>query len=238
MAKANGDWNVLWHSAIEKLAENLWWVQGAIPNMSLKRTMVIVRLGDGRLVIHNGIALGPKEMEEIERWGRPAFLLVPNGMHRLDAPAFKKRYPDLRVLCPEAARAKVEAVLPVDGSYEDFPADETVKLEILNGIGGSEGAMLVRSADGQSVVLNDAMFNMDTKRDLLGYLITTIMGSAPGPRVSRLAKLAFVKDKAALRSDFARYSDIPGLVRVIVAHEKVASGPAARESLQTAMQYL
>jgi hypothetical protein len=238
MAKAKSDWKVLWHGPFVKLAENLWWVQGAIPNMSLKRTMVVARLADGRLVIHNAIALGPQEMEELERWGRPAFLLVPNGMHRMDAPAYKKRYPDLRVLCPSGARAKVAEVVDVDGTYNDFPPDDSVRLEMLKGIGDSEGAMIVSSADGQTVVLNDAMFNMDRKRDPLGFLITTLLGSAPGPRVSRLAKLAFVKDKSALRSDFARYADLPGLVRVIVAHEKIASGPSARESLQTAMQYL
>jgi hypothetical protein len=238
MAKPKSDWKVLWHGPLVKLAENLWWVQGAIPNMSLKRTMVIARLADGRLVIHNAIALGPSEMEEIERWGRPALLLVPNGMHRMDAPAYKQRYPDLRVLCPSGARAKVAEVVDVDGTYNDFPPDDSVRLEMLKGIGDSEGAMIVSSADGQTVVLNDAMFNMDRKRDPLGFLITTLLGSAPGPRVSRLAKLAFVKDKSALRSDFARYADLPGLVRVIVAHEKIASGPSARESLQTAMQYL
>lgn len=238
MAKANGDWKVLWHGPIEKLAENLWWVQGALPGLTLKRTMVIARLSDGRLVIHNAIALGPEAMSEIERWGTPAFLLVPNGMHRLDAPAYKRRYPELRVLCPSGARAKVAEVVPVDGTYEDFPADDTVQLEMLKGIKATEGAMLVRSADGRSVVLNDAMFNMDTKRDLLGFVITTLLGSAPGPRVSRLAKLALVKDKAALRGEFARYAETPDLVRVIVAHEKIASGPAAREALQTAMTYL
>lgn len=238
MAKANDDWKVLWHGPIVKLAENIWWVQGAIPNMSLKRTMVVVRLSDGRLVIHNGIALGPDEMAEIERWGRPAFLLVPNKIHRLDAPAFKKRFADIKVLCPRGAREKVEEVIKVDGTYDDFPLDETVRLETLQGTAGAEGAMVVRSADGQTVVLNDAMFNMDTKRDPLGFLFTTIFGSAPGPRVSRLAKLALIKDKPTLREEFGRYSQLPDLVRVIVAHEKVASGPAARESLQAAMQYL
>jgi hypothetical protein len=238
MAKANTDWKVKWHGPIERLAENLWWVQGAIPNMSLKRTMVIVRLSDGRLVIHNGIALGAETMQEIERWGRPAFLLVPNGIHRLDAPAFKNRYPELRVLCPRASRKKVAEVIEVDGTYDDFPAEDSVRLETLQGTAGTEGAMIVRSADGQTVVLNDAMFNMDIKRDPLGFLFTTLLGSAPGPRVSRLAKWAFIKDKPLLRQEFARYSELPGLVRVIVAHEKIASGPAASESLKTAMQYL
>jgi hypothetical protein len=238
MPKANIEWKVLDHGPIERLAENLWWVQGALPGMSLKRVMVIARMNDGRLVIHNGIALGEKEMEEIERWGQPAFLIVPNGGHRLDAPAYKARYPELKVLCPRGSRKRVAEVIAVDGSYEDFPADDTVRFETLHGVKDAEGAMIVRSADGESVVLNDAMFNMDRKRDPLGFFFTTVLGSAPGPRVSRLAKLVFIKDKQALRQDFARYSELPELTRVIVAHEKVASGAAAREALRSAMNYL
>ena len=238
MPKANTEWKVMNHGPIERLAENLWWVQGSLPGMSLKRVMVIVRLNDGRLVIHNGIALGPTEMQEIERWGRPAFLIVPNGAHRLDAPAYKARYPELRVLCPRGARKRVEEVIAVDGTYEDFPPDDTVRFETLHGVADGEGAMIVRSADGATVVLNDAMFNMDRKRDPLGFFFTTVLGSAPGPRVSRLAKLVFIKDKRALRDDFARYAELPDLTRVIVAHEKVASGAAARDALRTAMNYL
>jgi hypothetical protein len=238
MPKAHSEWKVLAHGPIEKLAENLWWVQGALPGMSLKRVMVIVRLNDGRLVIHNGIALNEASMQEIERWGRPAFLVVPNGAHRLDAPAYKARYPELKVLCPRGARARVEEVVRVDGSYEDFPADDTVRFEMLQGVADGEGAMIVRSADGESLVLNDAMFNMDRKRDPLGFFFTTLLGSAPGPRVSRLAKLLFIKDKKALRQDFARFAELPSLTRLIVAHEKVATGPSARDALRTAMRYL
>jgi hypothetical protein len=88
------------------------------------------------------------------------------------------------------------------------------------------------------VVLNDAVFNMDKKRDPLGYLFTTVFGSAPGPRVSRLAKLLFIKDKAALRQDLERYARTPKLVRLIVAHEKVASGLEAARALNQAATYL
>lgn len=238
MSKAHTDWKVLPHGPIQRLAENLWWVQGSLPNMSLKRVMVIARLNDGRLVIHNGIALEASAMLEIERWGKPAFLIVPNGAHRLDAPAYKTRYPELRVFCPRGSRRRVEEVVAVDGSYEEFPADDHVRFETLHGVADAEGAMLVRSADGQTLVLNDAMFNMDRKRDPLGFFFTTLLGSAPGPRVSRLAKLVFIKDKPALRADFERYAELPDLTRLIVAHEKVAAGPSAREALRKAMQYL
>ncbi|HYP74867.1 MAG TPA: hypothetical protein VER12_02855 [Polyangiaceae bacterium] len=238
MAKASGEWRVRAHGPLLTLADNLLWVQGSVPGMSLKRTMVVVRLKDGRLLIHNGIALEEAQMAELERFGSPAFLIVPSGVHRLDAPAYKQRYPALRVLAPKGSRARVEERIAVDGVYEDFPHDDVARLETLHGVAESEGALIVQSSDGVSLVLNDCMFNMDRKRDPLGFLFTTIMGSAPGPRVSRLAKLAIVKDKPALRADFERYAELPQLARVIVAHEKVASGADARAALLQAATYL
>src|SRR6478609_406120 len=238
MAKASDEWKVRAHGPLLTLAENLLWVQGTVPNMSLKRTMVVVRLSDGRLVIHNGIALEAEQMVELERFGTPAFLIVPNGIHRLDAAAYKKRYPALRVLAPAGSRKRVEELVAVDGVYEDFPNDDVLRLETLNGMAQAEGALIAQSSDGATVILNDCMFNMDRKRDPLGFLFTTLMGSAPGPRVSRLCKMMLIKDKKALRADFERYAALPDLVRVIVAHEKVASGAEARAALLQAATYL
>ncbi len=238
MPKAYTEWVILPHGPIEKLADNLWWVEGSLPGMSLKRTMTIVRLANGKLVIHNGIALGPDAMAQIEAWGNPAFLIVPNGSHRLDAPAYKKRYPALRVFAPRNARSKVEEVVAVDDVFDNYPGDDAVQVQTLSGVGENEGAMIVRSADGVTVVLNDAVFNMDRKRDLLGFFFTTLLGSAPGPRVSRLVKLLFIKDKRALRADLERFAGLPGLTRLVVAHEKVAHGPDAAQALRTAATYL
>lgn len=238
MPAVDSTWKVLRHDPIEQLAENLWWVKGALPGMTLERNMTVARLHDGRLVIHNAIALDPAGMQALESWGTPAFLLVPSAHHRIDAPRYKQRYPGLTVLTPPGARAKVEQVVAVDGVYADFPQDDTVRLELPNGLAEREGAMFVRSADGVTLVLNDAVFNMDKKRDFLGNLFTTLLGSAPGPRVSRLAKLAIVKDKKAFRAELERYAAIPDLVRLIVAHEKVAKGEAARAALLEAATFL
>jgi hypothetical protein len=238
MSREKAQWKVVAHDPWVKLSENLWWVSGDVPGMSLKRTMTVARLQDGRLVIHNAIALDEAEMRELEALGSPAFLLVPSGVHRIDAPAYKARYPNLTVLTPLNARAKVQEVLEVDGTYDDFPRSEAVTLERIPGVDDKEGAMLVRSQDGLTVVLNDVVFNMDKKRDFLGHLFTTVLGSAPGPRVSRLAKLLLVKDRTSLREQLLRYAELPELVRLIVAHEKVATGAAAKTALQTAAGYL
>jgi hypothetical protein len=231
-------WKVHEHGPIEKLSENVWRVSGALPRMSLRRTMTVVRLGDGRLVIHSAITLDEPSLRELEGWGKPAFLIVPSGYHRLDAAAYKARYPSLRVLAPKNAHARVAEVVAVDGSYEDFPADDAVKLVPIAGISDVEGAMIVRSADGVTIVLNDVVFNMDKKRDPMGWFITTLLGSAPGPRVSRLFRMMAVKDKQALRADLERLATTPELVRLIVAHEKVATGPDAAAALQRAATFL
>src|SRR5688500_3014476 len=118
MPKAFAEWKVLDHGSLVELSENLWWAWGALPGMSLKRTMVIARLRDGRLVIHNGIAMDEAPMTQIEALGTPAFLVVPNRGHRLDSVAWKKRYPALRVVAPRGGKAGVEEVIPVDATYD------------------------------------------------------------------------------------------------------------------------
>jgi hypothetical protein len=239
MASTNADtWNVLPHGPIEKLAENLWWVSGTLKGMTLERNMTVVKRSDGRLVIHNAIAMSEERMRELEALGEPAYLLVPNRAHRLDAPAYKRRYPALKVYAPRGGRTGVAEKVAVDGTYEDFPADEAVRLEALRGVDDQEGAMIATSSDGVTIVLNDVVMNMDRKKDVLGYLFTTLLGSAPGPRISRLVRLLFVKDGRALRHDLERLAETKDLVRLVVAHEKVAHGSDAAAALREAATYL
>lgn len=238
MSTPDATWQVRAHGPLQQLADNLWRVEGSLPNMSLKRQMIVVRLRDSALVIHNGIALEEPAQKALEALGTPTYLIVPNRGHRLDAPAYKARYPSLVVLTPRGGRVRVEEKVPVDGAYEDFPRDDVVRFETLHGVRDGEGAMIVRSSDGVTVVLNDVVMNMDRKRDVLGFLFTTILGSAPGPRVSRLARLVYVADRRALRADLERYAALPELVRLIVAHEKVASGTDAALALRKAATYL
>lgn len=227
MAKVHDSWRVLPHQAIEELAENLWRVQGSLEGMALRRVMTIARLADGRLIVHNAIALDEPSMDRIDAWGAPAYLIVPNGYHRLDAPAFKQRYPKVQVLCPRGARKKVAAVVPVDGTYEDLPADDTVRLETLSGIGGGEGAMIVRSKDGATVVLNDVLFNMPHGKGLTGLMFRHVTQSTGGPRISRIVRWFLMKDRAGLRSSLERLAQTPDLRRIVVSHHRTITDDPA-----------
>lgn len=238
MAKAHATWKVLEHGPLEQTAENLWRVEGAVPGVSLRRVMTVARRGDGGLVVWNPICLDAQNLAAFDALGAPAVLVVPNAIHRLDAPPFKARYPQARVVTPKGSRAKVEEVLAVDATTDAVERDDAVWFEPLGGVGDQECVMLVRSPDGVTVVLNDAVFNMDHRPDFLGRMVTTMLGSAPGPRVSRLAKMLLVKDKKALKADLERLAQVPGLVRLQVAHDKLARGPDAKAALEQAATYL
>jgi hypothetical protein len=221
VAAPPADWNVLPHTGIEKLTENLWRVEGELEGLPLKRVSTIARRASGTLVIHNPIALGEPLMAEIEAWGGIHEIIVPNGYHRIDAPRFKRRYPAAKVYCPRAAQSRVGKVVPVDGAYADFPAEDGIRIDDLEGMGGTEGVMTVRSKDGTTLVFNDAIFNMPHVPGFHGWVFRNITNSSGGPRVSRLARLALVKDKGALRSHLERLADTPSLKRVIVSHHEL-----------------
>ena len=98
MPKCHRSWTVLPHRPLEKLEANLWRVEGDLPNGGFKRVMTVARMRDGGLVIHNAICVGPGLMAELEAFGTPRVLVVPNGYHRLDALVWKQRYPQVRVI--------------------------------------------------------------------------------------------------------------------------------------------
>jgi len=220
MAKANDRWTVLDHGPIEMVADNLWRIEGTLPNMPLRRVMTVVRTTSGDLLVHNGIALHDDAMKRLEEWGIPRYLIVPNGWHRLDAPAWKKRFPALRVIAPRGARTKVEEVVPVDSTYDEVPLPSELQLEHLEGLAQQEGVLRVRSSDGVTLVFNDAVFNMPHLPGMQG-LVMRLMGSSGGPRVTRVSKLFMIKDRKALRGHLERLASDPDLRRIIVSHHQM-----------------
>ncbi len=93
-------WNVLPHGKLSAIDEGILTVVGQIrmPLLNLPRRMTVVRLNDSRLVVWSAIALDERETATFEAFNRPAFLIVPNDHHRLDARAWKDRYPQMQVI--------------------------------------------------------------------------------------------------------------------------------------------
>jgi hypothetical protein len=104
---------------------NLWTVDGdmRLPGGVFVRKMALMRLSDGRIVVHSPIPLDEPDTAKIERWGEPAFCIVPNRRRRLDSSAFHKRYPCMKMVCPAGALIRVLRVVAVDGGYDLLPSE-------------------------------------------------------------------------------------------------------------------
>jgi hypothetical protein len=227
MPKAHASWTVLRHGPLERLDDRLWRVEGTLRGMAIKRVMAIAQRSDGGLVVHGAIAVDDATRAAIEALGPIAAIVVPNGYHRLDAPAFHARYPEAKVWCAPGSRRRVEQVVPVDATYDALPPDPAVTIETAPGTGDREGAMIVRGAGGTSVVLNDLVFNMPHLAGWPGFLLRRVTGSSGGPRISRLSRLALIADKRAARAYLERLAAIPDLRRVLVAHHETIEGDVA-----------
>jgi hypothetical protein len=220
MCSFNREWIVPDHKPIEKFDDRVWRVEAPIEGKPLSRVMTIARRADDRLVLHSVIPLGDEAMAEIEAWGEPAFLVVPNAYHRLDAPAYKERYPHMEVLCPPGAVDAVGKAVEVDGVYEEFSDDEHVRLETLAGVDLAEGVMRV-DGDGTTLVFNDAIFNMPHVGGFQGFMLRYLTASSGGPRISRLTRWLLVDEASALAEELERYAEIEDLRRIIVSHHEV-----------------
>lgn len=210
-------WTVQPYHPIARLADNLWTVDGDIrvPGGSrFVRKMALMKLSDGRIVIHSAISLDDPDMNAIERWGEPAFCIVPNRFHRLDAPAFLKRYPTMKVVCPPAVRRHVEKIIDVDGDYSMLPRElEWRTLATRSG----EAAFVSRHNERSSLIFCDALFNAAHFGGALG-LMFGLIGSTGGPRVTPLAKFALGVDREKLAAQYRELATIQNLLRLIPGH--------------------
>jgi hypothetical protein len=216
MAKCFTSWTVLPHDPIEKHTENLWSVSGKMPSGNQRR-MTIARRADGKLVIHNPIALDDAEMKEVEALGKPGFLVIPNAFHRPDSLIYKQRYPEVAVLCPETARKKVAQLVDVAGNMDEMPKDADVETFHLRGLKKREGAIRVRSEAGNALVFNDALLNLEPGKGVAGFFMAPT-GSLSVPRFTRWM---MVERSAELKEHLQELASSPRLRQLVPGHGKV-----------------
>jgi hypothetical protein len=219
MSKPFDEWTVQPHGKLTQVADTIWSVVGAIrmPLLSFPRRMTVVQLRDRRLVIYSAIALDDEQMVVLRSLGDPTYLIVPNDHHRLDARAWKRRFPSIVVAAPAGAREKVEDTVHVDTVAPDF-ADPSVQFATVLGTGDKEAALIVHNAAGTTLVLNDVIGNMPDEPGFRGWMLRTAGFAGEDARIPTVAKLGMIEDRDALRSQLETWSEMTDLTRVIVSH--------------------
>jgi hypothetical protein len=218
MTRPFQQWKVLPHGKLSEIDENILTVTGEIHvPMDLLRRMTVVRLIDSRLVIFSAIALDESEMASLEAYGRPAFLIVPSDKHRLDAKIWKDRYPSIQVVAPEGARAKVEKAVAVDTTEPSFD-DANVEFVTVRGTRGREAALVVRTPNGTTLILNDVVGNIRGESGFGGWLLRMAGFAGMHAQIPRVVRMAIIDDTNSLRAQLLQWAEIESLKRILVSH--------------------
>jgi hypothetical protein len=230
MPTALKTWTVMPHGPLVEVDEGLLTVAGEIvmPLGRFPRRMTIVGLRCGRTAIFSAIALEEAEMKRIEALGAPAFLVVPSDHHRLDANIWKRRYPDMKVLAPPGARARVEEVVAVDATT-DLLDDPGARFVTVDGTGGHEAGLIVRRAAGTSLIVNDVIAHVVHPNGIGARIMSRLFGfGVRAPQVPRTTRFMLISDRKALADQFRSWAAEPHLERIIPSHgELIEEGPAA-----------
>jgi len=244
------DSHVKEHGSLQEIHANLYILEAAgCDRGPPKRNMMIYKVPDGsskdhRLVIFNGIAVNEATLEEIEQLGKPTVLVVPNWHHMCCAGVWKRRYPDITVVCPEVAKDSVEtiAALLVDASTQEWSQmsewSKYIHIREIDGWAPFETVMEVElEANGKgkkAVLVADLLFTIPyCKEDgVVGKLITWIFDSSidlPNddddttmivPKVSRIARWFGIKNWKLAEQWYRKYAKNEGskIAAILVGH--------------------
>jgi mannose-6-phosphate isomerase-like protein (cupin superfamily) len=176
------------HSELMPLADNLWVVRGQFPSSQLPRNMVVYRYAENALLLHSVVALDEPAMRQLESFGKPSIMMIPNWDHWAHVVAFKRRYPDLTVICPQASKAKVEQRIAVDATCEEYFPRHGMTFSVPPGMDPVEGVLELPLDDGRvALVMNDLITNVPHQPGFRGLLLR-ITGSSGRPRVIPLVR--------------------------------------------------
>jgi hypothetical protein len=209
------EWTVLPHGKLTRLNERIVTVVGDLqmPLLKLPRRMTAIRLKSGGLVLFSAIALQEQDMTELEALGQPTFLIVPSERHRLDAPGYSKRYPNITVVAPAAGRKKIGQVVRVDTSVPDFGDPSVRYVEV-----AADSALEVDCQDGLAIVVNDLIGDIHGESGIGGWLLRVMGFAGDDPHVPGPVKLALGKQKSEVARQFRRWAEREDLRRIIVSH--------------------
>ncbi|MGD0117231.1 MAG: DUF4336 domain-containing protein [Candidatus Binatus sp.] len=203
------------NSALENLAPDLWIVStgffSAEWNVTVPVRMTVMRLKDGRVLIHSPVPIGPELRSAVEELGRPAALIAPNVFHHLFISEWKSAFPAAKTFCVPGLET-IRSDINFDEVLDNVAAPEwreEVDQILVEGI-PMYGEMVFFHRSSRTLIVSDIVFNFTAEQ------AASDPGAVEGFRVDRRIKAAITDPKAARASaeNILRWP----FERVILAH--------------------
>jgi hypothetical protein len=201
---------------LKSLAANLWQVEGTLAN-GLPRNMTVCRLPDGGLLLYSVVAMQAADMEALEKLGRPAIMVMPHDRHQMDAPFYKRRYPDLRILAPDPRHPRK---VPVDGDLGELAA-LGINAYVLPGTTYHEVVLelpVQGAMPGIALCTTELLGNLPKLPGVMGVLLRLLGPPGGGLGVARVVRWREVSDRKRVRAWLSALAERPDVRMVLVGH--------------------
>lgn len=206
---------------MDALAQNLWTLRFPLRIFGLAeigRRVSIIRLADGRLLIHSTAPFSPEQIQEITALGQPAFLVEATLMHDTFADAGRAAFPEAAYHTPDPRRKWAAGSLPIR-RLADQIGDEVVFRKIPGLCGLQEYAFLHRPSG--TLILCDLIFNIGPPADFATrFMLRWVSGVYGKPAVSRLYRM-MIRKRAAFAGGLKEILKEWDFDRIIVGHGEV-----------------
>lgn len=212
--------HVLPHGPLRLIKPGLWEVTGMAAKGPVPRNMVVYRLPDQTLLLHSVVAMDDARMKELEALGKPSVMIVPSKIHRLDAGVYKERYPDIKVVCPAAARSNVEQVVKVDAVAEEYLPSRGVQCLKPAGLKDWELVYVLKTPSGKALVVTDCLMNLPNLGGIQGFFLK-LLGSTGFFGITAIGRMLMMQDRARFKAWLGEIAGLADLEVISVAHGSI-----------------
>jgi hypothetical protein len=193
--------------------------------IDFKRNVTLLRLRDGRLIVHSTARFSDQDMAAIRRFGQPAWLLDATLMHDTFAKDGRKAFPDLPYFAPEGFGT--DSGIPTR-TLCPAPADWAEEIEVvrLDGVRSKEHALFHRPL--RTLVVADLFFSFP--KDTQGwprFFVRHLMRLPQLFGISAFFRLFMLRDKAAFKNSLNALLALD-FERLVVAHSEPIEKDAKR----------
>lgn len=212
---------------LRTLGKGLWVIERGFRHLGLAlcSRMTVVRLDDGRLVLHSPVSPTPAVLRAVDALGPVCDIIAPNRFHHLWADAWRAEKPEARLLAAPGLDAKRPG-LHIDEILGDTPPARWHGCLTLMPLDGAPllGEVIFLHRPSRTLVLTDLVGNVgpaDPWALRLWARLNGVHGRAGTTRAVRL----LVRDRRAAR-DTLRHVLRWDFAQVVVGHGAVIDGDA------------
>lgn len=162
--------------------------------------MTVVRLSNGRLMVHSPIRIDDPLAKEIDALGDVACIVAPNRWHHLFFGGCAERYPKARTFAAPGLTEKIPNLRADEVLADTAPnvwADEFEQLVVQGAPKMSEVVLLHKSS--RTLIVSDLFFNIVHPANFMTKVLTTLVGTRGKLARSRVWSMV-MEDNAAFQA--------------------------------------